>query len=43
MLIDPGLYTDMIGIGLIALVIVWNRIQTKGKIIPIDNAKPLTT
>jgi TRAP transporter 4TM/12TM fusion protein len=43
MLIDPGLYTDMIGIGLIAAVIVWNRIQTKGKIIPIDNAKPLTT
>ena len=43
LLIDPGLVTDIIGLGLIAVVIVWNRIQTKGKIIPIDNAKPLTT
>lgn len=43
MLIDPGLYTDMLGIGLVVLVVVWNRIQTKGKIIPIDNARPLTT
>ncbi len=36
LLIDPGLYTDMIGIGLVALVVLWNRFQTKGKIIPVE-------
>ena len=35
LLIDPGLMTDIMGIGLVALVIIWNRFQTKGKIIPI--------
>ena len=35
LLIDPGLMTDIMGIGLVALVIIWNHFQTKGKIIPI--------
>ena len=35
MLIHPGLYTDIIGIGLVALVIIWQRIQTGGKIVPL--------
>jgi TRAP-type uncharacterized transport system fused permease subunit len=43
LLIDPGLVTDIIGLGLIVLVIVWNRFQTKGKIIPIENVKPTAT
>ncbi len=39
LLIDPGLMTDIIGLGLIALVVIWNRAQTKGKIIPIADVK----
>lgn len=34
MLIHPALLTDAAGIALIAVVILWQRVQTKGKIIP---------
>lgn len=33
MLIHPALLTDAVGIGMVALVIIWQRVETKGKII----------
>lgn len=31
LLIHPGLYTDIMGIGLVALVILWQKMQTRGQ------------
>ena len=41
LLIETGLLTDVIGLSLIALVIIWQRIETKGKIIPINSPEML--
>lgn len=41
MLIETALLTDIIGLSLIGLVVLWQRIETKGKIIPVDTPEIL--
>ena len=41
MLIETALLTDIIGLSLIGLVVLWQRIETKGKIIPVDTPEVL--
>ena len=34
MLIHPGTYTDLIGIGLVGLVVIWQKLQGRGRAKP---------